>query len=68
MLEMDLESTIYVTGIAVVFLQCVYLDLRMRQVYKKLDRVVEELGELRHLELIGRKQTAGEDKAQPIRT
>lgn len=56
MLEMDLESTIYVTGIAVVFAQGLYLDLRLRQVHKKLDRVVVELEELRHLELIRRKQ------------
>lgn len=26
LLEMDLETTIYVTGIVVVFLQCLYLD------------------------------------------
>jgi hypothetical protein len=59
LLEMDLETTIYVTGIVVVFLQCLYLDFRMRQVNKKLDKVTEELAELRHLELIRRKQMGG---------
>ncbi len=59
LLDMDLESTIYVTGIVVVFLQCVYLDLRIRQVHAKLDKVCEELGELHHLELIRRKQMDG---------
>ena len=53
--EMDLETTIYVTGIAVVFLQSMYLDIRMRQVHKKLDKVTEEIAELRRLELIRRK-------------
>lgn len=55
-LEMDLESTMYVTGIVVVFLQCIYLDIRVRQVHKKLDQITEKLGELCHLELIRRKQ------------
>jgi hypothetical protein len=47
LLEMDLETTIYVTGIVVVFLQCLYLDFRMRQVNKKLDHIAEKLSELR---------------------
>ena len=55
LLEMDLETTIYVTGIAVVFLQSMYFDIRVRQVHKKLDKVTEELAELRRLELIRRK-------------
>ena len=46
LLEIDLETTIYVTGIAVVFLQCLYLDFRMRQVNKKLDHITEKLSEL----------------------
>jgi hypothetical protein len=54
LLEMDLETTIYVTGIAVVFSQSMYFDYRMRQVHKKLDKVTEELADLRHLELIRR--------------
>lgn len=56
LLEMDLETTIYVTGIAVVFLQSMYLDIRVRQIHKKLDKVGEELADLRHLELVRRKQ------------
>ena len=56
LLEMDLETTIYVTGVAVMFLQSMYFDYRMRQVHKKLDKVTEELAELRHLELIRRKE------------
>ena len=56
LLEMDLETTIYVTGIAVVFLQSMYFDYRMRQVHKKLDKVGEELTELRHLEQIRRNE------------
>ena len=60
LLEIDLETTIYVTGIAVVFLQSMYLDIRMRQVHKKLDKVTEELAELRHLELVRGKETVGQ--------
>jgi hypothetical protein len=60
LLEMDLETTIYVTGIAVVFLQSMYFDYRMRQVHKKLDKVTEELSELRHMELIRRKEMGGQ--------
>ena len=56
---MDLETTIYVTGIAVVFLQSMYFDYRMRQVHKKLDKVGEELTELRHLEQIRRNEMGG---------
>lgn len=59
LLEMDLETTIYVTGIAVVFLQSMYFDYRMRQVHKKLDKVGEELTELRHLEQIRRNEMGG---------
>ena len=55
LLEMDLETTIYVTGIAVVFLQAMYFDIRVRLGHKKLDKITEELVELRHLALISRK-------------
>jgi hypothetical protein len=37
LLEMDLETTIYVTGIAVVVLQSIYLDFRLGLVHKKLE-------------------------------
>ena len=47
LLEMDLETTIYVTGIAVVFCQCVYLNFRVKQVTEKLDKITAELAELR---------------------
>ena len=46
LLEMDLETTIYVTGIAVLFFQCVYLNFRVKQVNEKLDRITEKLSEL----------------------
>jgi hypothetical protein len=59
LLEMDLETTIYVTGIAVVVLQSIYLDFRMGLVHKKLEKVTEELFEIRHQELIRRKQMGG---------
>ena len=57
LLEMDLETTIYVTGIAVVFFQCFYLNFRVKQVDQKLDKIGQELAELRHLELVRRKET-----------
>jgi hypothetical protein len=53
---MDLETTMYVTGIAVVFLQSMYFDYRLRQVHKKLDKVTEEFADLRHLEQIRRNE------------
>jgi hypothetical protein len=56
LVEMDLETTMYVTGIAVVFLQSMYFDYRLRQVHKKLDKVTEELADLRHLEQIRRNE------------
>jgi hypothetical protein len=59
LLEMDLETMIYVTGIAVVVLQSIYLDLRMRQVHQKLDKVTHELVEFSHLELVRRKGICG---------
>ncbi len=53
LLEMDLETTIYVTGIAVVVLQqSIYFDFRMGQVHKKLDKITADLAELRQLELV----------------
>jgi hypothetical protein len=60
LLEMDLETTIYITGIAVVFLQSMYLDIRFRQVHTKLAKVTEELSKLRHLELIRRQEMGGQ--------
>ena len=54
LLEMDLETTIYVTGIAVVFFHCVYLNVRVKQVDQKLDKITAELAELRQLELARR--------------
>ena len=60
LLEMDLETTIYVTGIAVVVFQSIYFDFRMGQVHKKLDMVTEELTELRHLELVRAKEMGGQ--------
>jgi hypothetical protein len=59
LLEMDLETTIYVTGIAVVFFQCFYLNFRVKQVDQKLDKITAELAEFRHLELIRRKEMGG---------
>lgn len=56
LVEMDLETTMYVTGIAVVFLQSMYFDYRLRQVHKMLDKVTEELADLRHLEQIRRNE------------
>lgn len=52
MLELDLEETIYVTSAVVVLLQGLYLDIRMRQVNRKLDGVLTAIGELRHSDLI----------------
>ena len=57
---MDLETTIYVTGIAVLFFQCFYLNFRVKQVDQKLDKIGQELAELRHLELIRRKEMGGQ--------
>ena len=47
------------SAIAVVVLQSIYLDSRMRQVHRKLDQVTQELVELRHLELVRRKENSG---------
>jgi hypothetical protein len=60
LLEMDLETTIYVTGIAVVFFQCFYLNFRLKQVTEKLDKIVAELAELRQLGLSGGKEMGGQ--------
>ena len=58
LLEMDLETTIYVTGIAVLFFQCFYLNFRVKQLDQKLDRMSEALDELRRLELIRGKEVS----------
>ncbi len=58
LLEMDLETTIYVTGIAVLFFQCFYLNFRVKQVDQKLDRISEELAELRQQALIRGKEVS----------
>ena len=57
---MDLETTIYVTGIAVLFFQCFYLNFGVKQVDQKLDKIGQELAELRHLELVRRKEMGGQ--------
>jgi hypothetical protein len=54
LLEMDLETTIYVTGIAVLFFQCLYLNFRVKQVDQKLDKITAELAELRQVGLVRR--------------
>jgi hypothetical protein len=56
LLEMDLETAIYVTGIAVVFFQCFYLNFRVKQVDQKLEQITAELAELRQLEAVGGKE------------